>query len=228
VGLVRVQRNIPLQQLCHCSLGDIFPGVNDVYVISQPLRIVHEMGCEDDSHSGQAEFHDQFKDDVAGLRIQARAWLVQKQDFGPAHQCGCEGEPLLLAAGETAHRGPAESVDSQPLDKLVHWPRVPVHSGDMLEQRDRPGRRRQPAVLEHDAYPGTKAGVSRVGILPQQSDTPAGSLLKAWGTRHGGRCAGAGGAQEGGDLTPFGNKGQSTYYAEHLAIEGRERPNVLD
>jgi hypothetical protein len=48
------------------------------------------------------------------------------------------------------------------------------------------------------------------------------------GALNGGGFAGAVGAQEGGDLTPFGNKGQATYYAEHLAIEGRERPNVLD
>jgi hypothetical protein len=162
------------------------------------------------------------------LRIQAGAWLVKEKHLGAAHQGGSEGEALLLPTGKPAHAGPAEGIDSQPLDQLVQRPRVPVHARYMPEQRDGTGRRRQPAVLQHHTDPGAKPGVCGVRVLPQESDGSASAFLKALCAFNRGGLTCTVGAQEGSDLAALGHEGQAAHYPEHLAIQGRERTNVLD
>ena len=89
---------------------------------------------------------------------------------GLPDQRGGKGQPLLLAAGEPPDCGPAEGVDAQPLDQLVDRPRVLVHAGDVPQQGNGTGRRRQPAVLQHHTDAGTQLGACGVRVLAQQGD----------------------------------------------------------
>jgi hypothetical protein len=98
----------------------------------------------------------------------------------------------------------------------------------MPEQRDGTGRRRQAAILQHHTDTGAKARISGIRILPQQRDGSARAFLKALCAFNRGGFSRTVGAQEGSDLPTFGHERQAAHYPEHLAIQGRERTDVLD
>ena len=102
--LAGVAGELVLQQLRNGALGDVPAGVDDVDVVGQALGVVHEVGGQDDAHAAVPQFGDQFKHQLAGLRVQAGARLVQEEDLGIADQGRGQGQPLLLAAGEPADR----------------------------------------------------------------------------------------------------------------------------
>ena len=114
-----------------------------------------------------AQFGDEIEDHLAGLRVQARAGLVEEQDLRIADQRRGEGEALFLPAGQAPHVGAAEGVDAQAPDQLIHRPRVLVHAGDVPQQGDGPGRRRQAAVLQHHAHAGAEPRAGRIRVLAE-------------------------------------------------------------
>ena len=158
------------QQLRHGALGHVPAGVDDVDVVGEALGVVHEVGGQDDPHAAVAEFGDELEHELAGLRVQAGARFVQEEDLGVAGQGSGEGEALLLPAGQAADRGAAEAVDAQAPDQVLDRPRVLVHAGDVRKQRNRAGRRREPAVLEHHADAGPESGAGRIRVLAEQAD----------------------------------------------------------
>ena len=132
--------------------------------------------------------------------IQARAGLVQEQHFRVADKGSGEGEPLLLAAGEPADTGPAESVNAEALHEFIHRLGIAVHPGDVAEERQGTGRRREAAFLEHHAYAGTQVSAGVAGILSEQGNGSAGALLQSLGAFDGGGLAGAVGSEQRSDL----------------------------
>ncbi|MCY1233028.1 hypothetical protein D9M72_455460 [compost metagenome] len=223
-----VSTDVPLEQLGHGTFGDVPACINDVHVVGQPLGIVHEVGREDDSHAGVPQFGNELEDKLARLRIQPGARLVQEEDLGVSHQGRREGQPLPLAAREAPDRGPAESVNAKASDQIIHRPWILVHSGDMLQQGDGTGRRRQPAVLQHHANAGTEGRPRGVRILAQQGHRTAGPPLQTLGAFDGGRFTGTVGSQQGSDLSAFRGEGYAADHPEHLAVKGGQRANVLN
>ena len=91
------------QELGDGALGDVAAGVDDVDVVRQPLGVVHQVRRQDDAHAAVPQFGNEIEDHLAGLRVQARAGLVEEEDLRIAHQRRGQGEALLLAAGEAPH-----------------------------------------------------------------------------------------------------------------------------
>ena len=217
-----------LQQLRHGALGDVPAGVHDVHVVGQALRVVHQVGGENDPHPAVAELGDELEDQLAGLRVQAGARLIQEQHLRISGKgCG-EGKALLLAAREPAHRAAAEAVDPEAVDQVPDRPGVPVHAGDVLQQRNGPGRRRQSAVLQHHADPRAQRRAGGIRVLAQQADRTRGPLLQALRAFDGGGLAGTVGPQQRRDLPAFGDEGKAADHPQHLAVQGRQWTYILD
>ncbi len=95
---------------------------------------------------------------AAGLRIQAGGGLVQEHQLGAADDGHRQGEPLLLAAGESAVRRPAARAEAEPLDQRVDVQRVGVQLRDVAQHLVRAGAGVDAAGLEHHADPGPQLG----------------------------------------------------------------------
>ena len=79
---------------------------------------------------------------------------------------------------------PREAVDAEPRDELVDAARgCGVQRGEVAQQRQRPARRRQPALLEHHADPGPVVGpgAPRVG---RRAPAPAPASGRCRPSRH--------------------------------------------
>ncbi len=131
--------------------------------------------------------------------------------------------------GKTAHAGPAELADSQPFHQGVNVHGLLVHAGDVPQQRDGTGRRREAAVLEHHTYTGPQVGTCRIG-----GPLPAGKYVRPSASAGLGRTPGwwfyqrRSPPQQGGYLAAFGHKGQPTDYPEHFAVKGGQGAYILN
>jgi hypothetical protein len=135
------------------------------------------MRREHDRDPVRPEVTDQAPGGEPGLRIQACGRLVEEDDLGPAHDCGCERETLALAAGDPAHGGPRHGPQSEPLDQDVDVERVRMESGQVAQELDDPGARVEAAtLLEHDAdlWPQRRAVGDRV-----EAEDPNGTRVRS-------------------------------------------------
>jgi len=103
-----------------------------------------------------------------------------------------------------------------------------VHAGNVPQQWDGTGRRREAPILEHHTYAGPQVGTCRIGVHSQQGNASARSLLQALGTLQGGGLTSAVCPQQGGYLATFGHKGQSTDHPEHFAVKGGQGAYILN
>ena len=226
--LAGLDGGLPLEKLRNGTFRDVPAGVDDVDVVGQPLRVVHEVGGEDDSHAGVPQLGNELKNQLPRLRVQSGAGLVQEQDLGIADEGRCQGQPLLLAAGEPAHRRPGEGIDAEPFNEFVNGTRAGVHPGNVAQERNGPGRRREPAVLKHHANTGAQVCPGTAGILSQQRDGSTAARLETLGAFDGGSFSCAVGAQQGGHLAAFGDEGDAAHHPEHLSIQAGQRTNILN
>ena len=98
----------------------------------------------------------------------------------------------------------------------------------MLKQGDGTGRRRQPAVLQHHSDAGPQPGPRGVRVLPEEADAAVRAFLQTLRALDSGGLARAVGPQQGRDLSTFGDEGKAADHAQHFAVEGGQRPNILD
>jgi hypothetical protein len=85
-------------QLLGRALGDDPAIVDDGYVVTEGVRLVHVVGGQDDGDAGVPEGHDLVPDQPAGLGVQAGGGLVQDEHLGRVHHgLGDDQAPLHAA-----------------------------------------------------------------------------------------------------------------------------------
>src|SRR5882757_3723822 len=114
--------------------GDHLAGIDDREPVTQPLRLLHEMGDQHDRHAGVTYALDQIPGIAPGLRIQARGELVEDRDLRATDQCQRDRQPLLLTAGQLAELGIALRIQPEPVDQLVPVRRPLVERGVKIQR----------------------------------------------------------------------------------------------
>ena len=130
------------------------------------------MGGEDDRDPAVGEFADEAVDDLAGLRVETGAGLIEEDETWSADEGRGQCNPLLLSAGESAHRASGEVVESQGLGELVHRQGILVEGGQVAQHLQRLRAHRQSAVLEHDPGQLRCRGVFGDGVVSEDRHRP--------------------------------------------------------
>ena len=89
------------------TVGDHPAVVDDHHPVGEQLGLVQQVGGQQDRHPVGPGRPQQIPDQVPGLRVHPGGRLVQEQQLGPADQGHRQAQPLHLATGQPAHRGPA-------------------------------------------------------------------------------------------------------------------------
>jgi hypothetical protein len=92
-------------QLARAAFGDLLAMIDDDQPVAQALGFIHEMRGQDQGFAGGFELLEAFPDQVAGLRVEAGGWFVEKDDVGVVDQRAGQGQAPLHAAGEGRDAG---------------------------------------------------------------------------------------------------------------------------
>jgi hypothetical protein len=102
------------------------------------------------------------------MRIQSGTGFIEEEDLGIPNQCCGQRQPLLLATGEAPHTGAAELANAKSVHEGIDVHGVTVHAGNMTQEGDWAGRRREAAILKHDTYAGPQVSAGGVRIRTQE------------------------------------------------------------
>ncbi len=90
----------PGDQTGRCVQSDQLARVDQGDPVGEALRLLHEMGDEDDGHAAVALLLDQGPGVTPSLRVETRCELVEDGDLGIADEGEGDGQPLFLPSGE--------------------------------------------------------------------------------------------------------------------------------
>ena len=150
--------------------GDDPAAVDDRHPVGEALRLLHEVGNEQDGDASIADGRDQVPRLAPRLRVEAGGQLVEDRDLRPPHQGEGDGEALLLPSGEVAVLGAALLSQPEVLDEAVRVGWIGVERG---EQPDGLGHRHpvgELALLELDSHEGPELVAVLDGIKPEDPD----------------------------------------------------------
>jgi hypothetical protein len=197
--------------------------------VAERLRLVHEVGHEDDGRALGAELADEPAGALPGLRVEAGRDLIEHHEVGLVHQREGHEEPLLLAAGEGVERGVPLVRQAPPVEERVTIGRLGVEGGEEVEgfaDRDAVG---QGGLLQLGAHPSVEPVGRR--LLRVHAEHAHGARIgptQAQRALDGRRFARAVGADEAEDLAHLhlqrqvidGDRG-AVRFAERLEGKGR-------
>jgi seryl-tRNA synthetase len=130
--------------------------VDDGDDIGDALGFVEVVRREQHAGTAAREVGDDLAYHEAGLRIDAGARLVEKDNVGPADQGKGEGEPLLFASGEATPGGSSNGGKADPVEERVGLRRSRVVGGGETERVAGVHARVHAAALEHHPDAGRK------------------------------------------------------------------------
>ncbi len=94
-----------IDQVSGRAFGNHLSVIDNGQAIAQALGFVHVVGGEQHRASGLLKAANDVPELAAALRIEAGGGLVQKKNFGIAHQRSSHGQALALAARKLADPG---------------------------------------------------------------------------------------------------------------------------
>src|SRR5579864_1966060 len=98
--------------------------------VAEALGFIHVMRGEQHGAAIALKDANDLPELSAALRIQARRWLVEKENFRIAHQRGGDREALALPARQLAHPGVGFFREFQLLHDLAGGARLAVETGE--------------------------------------------------------------------------------------------------
>ncbi len=143
------------------------------------------MGDEHDGDPAVAHALDQVPGVPPGLRVKASGELVEDRDPRAADQRHGDGQPLLLAAGELAERGPGLGRDPEHLHQLPPVRRALVKGAGQFQRLADPELVGQPALLQlHPELLG-QLGPVPLRVQPEDADLAPVRLPQSLDAFHG-------------------------------------------
>src|ERR1035437_7974167 len=100
--MLTTQRSNQLLRGSECNES---PVIHDSHAVTQPLRLFHIVGGQDNSAAGLLQPIHQIPKVTPRLWIESGGWLVEKKQFGIAHQCAGHRQTLLLPSRKSAYTG---------------------------------------------------------------------------------------------------------------------------
>jgi hypothetical protein len=133
--------------------------------------------------------------------VHAGCRFVEEHDLGTSHQSACQGEPLLLTAGQAPVGGTLRLDETKVFQKPVRIDRVGGVRGAQTQHLARAGTGVGAASLQHDADPAANLLVVGDGVETEQGDLPFVGGLESFTDFHRGGLPGAVGTEDREDLT---------------------------
>ena len=133
------------------SIAMIRPRVDDGDPVGEALRLLHQVGDEQDGDAPVADRLDEVPRLAASLRVEAGRQLVEDGDLRLADEGERDREALLLAAGEVLVGRVALLGQPEVVDQRGRIRRVRVERGEQLERLGDRHAFGQLALLELDA-----------------------------------------------------------------------------
>ena len=157
-------------ELRRTSLGDLDAAVDDHDAVGEGLRLVHEVGREDDSHAVAAQGVDEFPHREPGLGVHSRGRFIQEDEFRSADEGAGQGETLLLPPGQPPVRRPGVPGESDEVEEPVGIEGAGAVGGGQLEHLPHPDARVGTPSLEHHTDPASYGIGFEGGIETEDPD----------------------------------------------------------
>ena len=141
--------------------------------VAQPLRLLHQVGDEQDRHATVAHPFDQLPGVAAGLGVEPGGQLVEHRDFRPADQGQHDRQPLLLAARQLPEVVVARRLEPERGQQLAPVRGPAVERGVQLHRLAHPHPVGQRAVLELDADALVELVPVAAGVEAEHADRAA-------------------------------------------------------
>ena len=168
--------------------------------IAEALRLLHEMGDEDDRHSLVADPLDQLPRLAARLRIQAGGELVEDGQLRATDERQRDRQPLALAAGQVGEAIVALGLEPEQLEQPLRVGGIAVEGGEQLKRLPHAQLVGELGGLELDPDPLAELLRSCTASRPSTLIDAAVGPAQAADGFHGRRLAGAVGSEDAEDL----------------------------
>jgi hypothetical protein len=93
--------------------------VHDPDPVAEAVRLVEDVGREDDREPSAGALREIVEDAVPGERVQAHGRLVEEEELHVVHQLSRDLEPPALAAGERPRLAVAEFAELEQGEHLL-------------------------------------------------------------------------------------------------------------
>jgi hypothetical protein len=169
------------------------------------------VGGQDDGDSGGAQLADQAPGGATTLDVEPRGGFIEEHDLWAPDQGQGEGQPLLLASGQSAPRGSRAVAQAEPVEQCSGWKRAGVKRGIEAQDFAHASGRIDPAggrpALRHDADTGPKGHGVASGIKAEHPNRTTVARTEAGADFDGRRLARSVRSQHGRHLTRLGGPG---------------------
>lgn len=189
-------------ELCWCAGGDHQPAAKHDEPVTQTLRLVHEVGDQDDRRAHSAHLLHQRPRLAACGRVQTGRHLVEEDQLGAIDQSQRDEQPLPLPTGQ-ARKARAGAMSQSPVAQ--HRSHVAVRRTKRGEESDRfldPHACGQCRVLQLAAHEPPHRGQLRSRIKTEDRDITGIRAPEPLEALHGGGLARPVGSEDPDDLSP--------------------------
>lgn len=159
-------------------------------VVGDLLGLRELVAGENDCAPVLRETADNPADDVASVHIDAARRFVEEGDVRSRGERESQGNPLLLATGQPAPRGPRTVREPDLFDESVRVDATVVEGAEVPDDVAHPGPGVDAAPLEHHTHPFGEQVMAGNGIQPEHGHMTAGRPAESLADFHGACLAG--------------------------------------